>query len=103
MFHFLTDPADRERYVAQVRRAVRPGGWVLVAAFGPDGPVKCSGLDVVRYGPEALHDEFGRDFALTQSVGEEHHTPTGAVQSFVYCLCRLAAHGPGPRDAIQPA
>jgi SAM-dependent methyltransferase len=89
VFHFLTDPADRERYVAQVRRAVRPGGWVLVAAFGPDGPVKCSGLDVVRYGPEALHEQFGADFALQQSVGEEHHTPGGAVQSFVYCLCRF--------------
>jgi hypothetical protein len=54
----LTDPADREACVAQVRRAVRPGGHVIVAAFGPDGPLQCSGLPVARYAPDALHAEF---------------------------------------------
>ena len=53
VFHFLTDPADRARYVDQARRAVRPNGHVIVASFGPDGPTRCSGLDVVRYSPEA--------------------------------------------------
>jgi len=52
-FHFLTAPADRARYVAQVRRAVRPGGFVLVATFADDGPTRCSGLAVARYSPEA--------------------------------------------------
>lgn len=89
VFHFLVRPDDRERYVAQVRRAVRPGGHVLVAAFGLDGPAKCSGLEVVRYGPDSMHGEFGDDFRLLESVSEEHRTPTGAVQSFVYCLCRF--------------
>jgi len=90
VFHFLTTEADRARYVAQVARAVRPGGHVIVAAFGPDGPTRCSGLDVVRYGPAAMHGEFGGEFRLLDSVREEHPTPAGAVQSFVYCLCRFA-------------
>jgi ubiquinone/menaquinone biosynthesis C-methylase UbiE len=33
VFHFLTESQDRARYVAEVRRAVRPGGLVLVATF----------------------------------------------------------------------
>jgi SAM-dependent methyltransferase len=89
VFHFLTDPADRARYVAQVRRAVRPGGHVIVASFAPDGPTRCSGLAVVRYTPDAMHAEFGGGFRLLDSMREDHHTPSGATQAFVYCLCRV--------------
>jgi SAM-dependent methyltransferase len=87
VFHFLTDAAQREAYVAQVRRAVRPGGHVIVAAFGPDGPLQCSGLPVMRYAPDALHAEFGGAFELIEHLTESHQTPTGAVQQFVYCHC----------------
>jgi SAM-dependent methyltransferase len=89
VFHFLTDPADRARYVAQARRAVRRGGHVIVASFSPQGPAKCSGLDVVRYSPDSMHAEFGEGFHLLDSVREDHETPRGVVQSFVYCLCRV--------------
>ena len=89
VFHFLTDPADRAAYVAQVRRAVRPGGHVIVAAFGPAGPLQCSGLPVIRYEPGGLHAQFGGAFELLEHMTEEHHTPQGAVQQFVYCHCLL--------------
>jgi ubiquinone/menaquinone biosynthesis C-methylase UbiE len=88
VFHFLTDPADRQAYVGQVMRAVRPGGHVIVATFGEDGPEKCSGLPVMRYRPESLHAEFGDDFLLVEHEKEAHHTPSGIVQQFVYCYCR---------------
>lgn len=87
VFHFLTEPAQRAAYVAQVRHAVRPGGHVIVAAFGPDGPLQCSGLPVMRYAPDALHAQFGNAFELIEHQTEAHHTPGGAVQQFVYCLC----------------
>lgn len=87
VFHFLTDPLQRAAYVAQVRKAVRPGGHVIVAAFGPDGPTRCSGLPVVRYSPGELHDQFGSAFELVESLGEAHHTPGGVIQQFVYCHC----------------
>lgn len=77
VFHFLTDAQDRAAYVRKVARAVRPGGHVIVAAFGPEGPTQCSGLDVVRYGPEGLHDEFGGKFQLVKHLTELHHTPKG--------------------------
>ena len=88
VFHFLTGVADRARYVAQVRTAVRPGGFVLVATFAADGPLRCSGLDVARYSPEALHREFGSDFRLMESRHEVHRTPGGSRQEFTYCVCR---------------
>lgn len=87
VFHFLTDPADRARYVEQVLKSVKPGGHVIVAAFGPGGPLQCSGLDVVRYDPEALHAEFGAPFRLLGHETESHQTPSGLEQEFVYCYC----------------
>jgi 2-polyprenyl-3-methyl-5-hydroxy-6-metoxy-1,4-benzoquinol methylase len=88
VFHFLTHATDRQTYVEQVRCAVRPGGHVLVATYAEDGPEYCSGLPVVRYSAEGLHSEFGTDFLLVRSEHEDHRTPRGAEQSFLYCLCR---------------
>jgi SAM-dependent methyltransferase len=87
VFHVLTDAAQRAAYVAQVRHAVRPGGHVIVAAFGPEGPLQCSGLPVVRYAPGELHAQFGGAFVLLAHETETHRAPGGAVQQFVYCLC----------------
>ena len=88
VFHFLTDLADRERYVAQVRRAVKPGGFVFVATFAEDGPMRCSGLETRRYSADALHAEFGASFELVASQRELHVTPSGSVQAFTYCVCQ---------------
>ncbi|MHB1312170.1 MAG: class I SAM-dependent methyltransferase [Gemmatimonadaceae bacterium] len=91
VFHFLTDAAQRSRYIAQVRHAVRPGGHVLVATFADDGPLRCSGLEVARYSVEQLHGVFGAEFQLVTSTREDHVTPSGGHQAFVYCLCRTPA------------
>ena len=88
VFHFLTEAEDRRAYVDQVRRSVRSGGHVLVATFAEDAPARCSGLPVVRYSAESLHSEFGPEFRMLTSEHEEHLTPRGAPQSFLYCLCR---------------
>lgn len=97
VFHFLTDAADRAAYVTQVQRAVRPGGFVLVATFAEEGPTKCSGLPVARYSPDALHQEFGDAFEMISSQRETHSTPTGSQQEFIYCLCRWSGTQPsGP-------
>lgn len=87
VFHFLTEACDRQAYVRQVMKAVKPGGHVIVATFAPDGPAQCSGLPVARYAPEQLHGEFGPAFDLLEHAFEEHATPWGAIQHFVYCHC----------------
>lgn len=89
VFHFLTKAEDRVAYVRQVARAVKPGGHVIVATFGPEGPEQCSGMDVVRYDAGSLHGEFGAKFRLLDSVTELHETPWGTPQQFMYCFCRV--------------
>lgn len=104
VFHFLTDATHRRLYVEQVRRAVRIGGHVMMATFAKDGPTLCSGLEVARYAPDELHAQFGADFQLIEDAREEHHTPGGAAQPFVYCLCRMAATGAAsPQASAQRA
>ena len=88
VFHFLTTAQQREAYVRTVFNAVKPGGHVIVATFAEDGPLQCSGLPVIRYRADELHDEFGDAFTLLKHQKEEHHTPSGKVQKFVYCYCR---------------
>ncbi len=88
VFHFLTEPSARRAYVELVRRSVKPGGHVLMATFGPDGPLKCSGLDVVRYDDQSLHYEFGEGFQMLGSEIAEHNTPMGTRQQFLYCWCK---------------
>jgi 2-polyprenyl-3-methyl-5-hydroxy-6-metoxy-1,4-benzoquinol methylase len=89
VFHFLTTPERRIAYVRQVIRAVKPGGYVIVSTFGPEGPRECSGLAVVRYDAESLHGEFGGHFRLIESSKELHQTPFGTTQQFLYCYCRI--------------
>jgi SAM-dependent methyltransferase len=55
VFHFLTSTDQRAAYVRNVARSVRPGGHVIVSTFGPEGPTKCSGLEVMRYDANSLH------------------------------------------------
>ncbi|MBP8019519.1 MAG: class I SAM-dependent methyltransferase [Hylemonella sp.] len=88
VFHFLTSEADRAAYVHQVLRGLKPGGHVIMATFGANGPMQCSGLPVMRYAPDELHAEFGEAFTMLAHEEEVHHTPFGTDQQFIYCLCR---------------
>lgn len=89
VFHFLTEEAQRVRYVEQVISSVKHGGHIIMSTFGPDGPEKYSGLDVVRYDAENLHGQFGKAFKLIESSTEIHKTPLGTTQQFLYCFCRM--------------
>jgi SAM-dependent methyltransferase len=89
VFHFLADPEDRRLYVQTLVRALDRKGHAIIATFGPDGPPKCSGLEVVRYSPEALSEELGGRFRLLESIEERHTTPSGAIQVFVYGVFRV--------------
>ena len=88
VFHFLTEPADRARYVSLCARSLRVGGHALVATFAADGPEKCSGLPVCRYDADALAAEFGTAFARVADSREQHRTPFDTTQAFTYLLLR---------------
>src|SRR5258708_4462018 len=84
VFHFLTAQQDRVSYVKSAMHAVKRGGHVIVSTFGLDGPSKCSGLDVVRYDAQSLHDQFRKHFRLVESATEIHQTPFRSTQQFLY-------------------
>ncbi len=84
VFHFLTDPIDRARYIGHLTATLKPGGWAIIGTFATDGPERCSGLPVMRYSAQSLAAELGAGFRLIDSVRHEHTTPSSVVQPFVY-------------------
>jgi len=88
VLHFLREPADRAAYAAQVARALKPGGVAVLAGFAPDGPEKCSGLEVCRADAADLAALLGPAFTLEASEREVHLTPWGKDQAFVYTRFR---------------
>lgn len=90
VFHFLADEQDKKRYVTAMEHALRPGGHIIIATFGPDGPKECSGLPTVRYDANALAETFGQNFALCESQFATHATPFQTKQQFQYaCFKRI--------------
>ncbi|QOV40789.1 class I SAM-dependent methyltransferase [Streptomyces ferrugineus] len=87
VYHFLIEPEERADYLASLDRSLRPGGWLVVATFGPDGPTTCSGLPIVRYTHAELAAQFP-GFHLVDTAGEDHLTPWGTSQQFTAILMR---------------
>lgn len=82
VLHFLAEPADQARYVEVMKAALGPGATVVLAAFAPDGPEKCSGLPVRRHDSASLAALLGPEFRLAEEARQEHVTPGGNVQKF---------------------
>ena len=83
VFHFMVEPADRDRYLRTLRGALQPGGHLVLAGFGPEAPPTCSGLPVRRYRPDEVR-ELLPDFELVSSRFQLHNTPSGNRQQFFY-------------------
>ncbi len=88
VLHFMTEDADRAGYMRTLRRSLAPQGHLVIATFGPEGPTQCSGLPVRRYGPEELAGVLGSEFDLVSSSLEDHGTPGGNRQQFLYTRFR---------------
>jgi len=82
VLHFLTGEADRAAYRAALMAGLAPGGHLVVATFAPDGPEKCSGLPVRRYGLDDFDAFFGTEFTRVSDERFIHVTPAGAEQRF---------------------
>ena len=88
VFHFLTEPKQRDAYRRALLAGLAPGGIVIMATFALDGPERCSGLPVKRYDAEGLAEEMSDTLRLIEGWREEHVTPWGATQSFNWCAFR---------------
>ena len=89
VFHFLVNEVSAKTYLNTMRAALVPGGFFVLATFGPEGPDRCSGLEVKRYSIEALTELLDEDFTLKSFEIEEHTTPTGNVQQFLYSCWQM--------------
>jgi hypothetical protein len=93
VLHFLVEPADRAAYRATLRAAVRPQGYVILAAFACHGATHCSGLPVERHTADTLAAFLGADFHLLTSFDHLYQMPSGDTRPFVYtCFQRVATH-----------
>ncbi len=90
-FHFLTEPSDRAAYAECVRKAVRPGGHVIIGTFALDGPERCSGLPVIRHDATSLAAVLGHSFKFRESRRHDHVTPGGNIQRFQFSWFQRAA------------
>jgi ubiquinone/menaquinone biosynthesis C-methylase UbiE len=88
IFHFMVEAGDRDGYLETLRRSLRLGGHLILATFGPGGPTTCSGLPVDRYSAASLAKVLGEEFELLFSRAEEHRTPSGSSQQFLYAHLR---------------
>jgi hypothetical protein len=86
----LTDQADQSAYVDRLKKALRPGGYVIIGTFAPDGPERCSGLPIVHHDATTLAAILGSDFVLIDTRRHDHATPWGAVQRFQFSTFRRA-------------
>lgn len=103
VFHFLTEPAQRDLYRAALHAALGSGGHAVIATFAPDGPEFCSGLPVVRHDAGSLGRELGPHFVVEDTRRQEHVTPAGVVQPFTWVVARRRGDHDGPVPSIGDA
>jgi hypothetical protein len=84
VFHFLTDSAAQDAYIAALKQGTIPGSTVILSTFALTGPEKCSGLPVQRYSADTLAARLGPDFVVYAKEAEQHHTPFDTTQDFIY-------------------
>lgn len=84
-FHFLTEPEQQQLYRQNLLKSLKPGGHLIIGAFAPEAPPKCSGLPVQRYDFELLAKTFGAELELHRHHKEMHVTPGGVEQMYLYC------------------
>ncbi len=85
VFHFLTEKAQQKKYRDRLLRALKVGGNLIIGTFELEGPATCSGLPVQRYSAELLSTLFGTEFELKRHQKENHTTPSGFEQRYLYC------------------
>jgi SAM-dependent methyltransferase len=93
LFHFMVEAPDRDGYLTALKRSLRPGGHLVIATFGPEGPTQCSGLPVSRYGIEELSAGLESEFEPVSSELHLHRTPSGREQQFLSAHFRRPSTG----------
>ena len=89
-FHFMTTELQVAAYMAVARAGVAPTGYLTIGTFSVDGPNRCSNLPVRQYDEETLTSQLRQGFQKVRCEREDHRTPFGTTQNFVFCSFRRA-------------
>ncbi len=84
VFHFITDPDDRERYMKLLKRSLPIGGHFVIGTFAKGGPEKCSGLPIRQYDFDTMQAALGSSFNPVKCIEYLHTTPSGKPQQFFF-------------------
>ncbi|GEP96711.1 hypothetical protein CCY01nite_29710 [Chitinophaga cymbidii] len=85
-FHFLTTPEQINKYIDIAASKVK--GYMSIGTFSHSGPEKCSGLTIRRYSEEELASSLSGAFSKLKCITEDHTTPFGTMQNFLFCSFR---------------
>ena len=85
-FHFLTDPEQIKTYLKLVNQHVSQ--YLVLGTFSEAGPTKCSGLEIKQYSEQIMTELFVEKFDKIKCRTEDHMTPFGTKQNFLFCSFR---------------
>lgn len=84
VFHFLVDSVDQDNYLKILNSSLKESGYLIISTFAEDGPLKCSGLEIVRYSKDEMIKRVGKNFKCIKFEKETHISPGGMEQKFNY-------------------
>ena len=86
VLHFLLEDEQQQTYLSTLKKVIRKGGYVIIAAFSLKGAKKCSGLDVKNYDQDMLAEFLGEDFILIEYFDYIYYMPSGKARPYIYTL-----------------
>ncbi len=86
VLHFLLEENQQQMYLSTLKKVVKKGGYVIIAAFSLKGAKKCSGLEVKNYDQNMLAEFLGKDFSLLDCFDYNHYMPSREPRPYVYTL-----------------
>ncbi|TRO59037.1 methyltransferase domain-containing protein [Candidatus Bathyarchaeota archaeon] len=86
VLHFLLETDQIQTYFSTLKKIVRNGGYVIIAAFSLKGAKKCSGLDVKNYDSNMLMENLGEEFHLIEALDYDYRMPSGDIRPYIYTL-----------------
>ena len=86
VLHFLLEEDQQQMYLSTLKKVIKKGGYVIIAAFSLKGAKKCSGLDVKNYDQDMLAKFLGEDFRLLEYFDYTYYMPSGKPRPYIYAL-----------------
>ncbi len=84
-FHFLTIKNEIDNYQELVSNSLANNGLLFIGTFSENGPLKCSGLEVIQYSESKFERIFNTNFNKIKCFTEDHRTPFETIQNFIFC------------------